>query len=99
MIVLGATNDEKGTQLELLTQYILLRLGYQNIVRGAQNVIATLWPVEDRSTARLMEHLHVRLRAGESEAPALAQAQRQMLRDPRTADPFYWAGFTLVGGR
>jgi CHAT domain-containing protein len=66
---------------------------------GAANVIATLWPVEDRSTARLMERLHRRLRAGQSEAVALAEAQRETLRTSATADPFYWAGFVLVGGR
>jgi CHAT domain-containing protein len=66
---------------------------------GARNVIATLWPIEDRSTASFMGQLHRRLRAGESEAAALAAAQRAALRDPATADPFYWAGFVLVGGR
>ena len=66
---------------------------------GAQNVIATLWAVEDRSTATVMERLHKRLRAGDSEVAALSQAQRETLRNPATAGPFYWAGFVLVGGR
>jgi CHAT domain-containing protein len=66
---------------------------------GAQNVIATLWAVEDRATAQLMERLHRQLRAGQSEAAALAQAQRATLRNPATAGPFYWAGFVLVGGQ
>lgn len=66
---------------------------------GAANVIATLWPVEDRSTARLMVGLHSRLRVGQAESAALAEAQREALRNPTTADPFYWAGFVLVGGR
>lgn len=65
---------------------------------GAANVIATLWPVEDRSTARLMERLHRRLRSGQSEGVALTEAQRETLRHSATADPFYWAGFVLVGG-
>jgi CHAT domain-containing protein/Tfp pilus assembly protein PilF len=66
---------------------------------GASNVIATLWPVEDRATARVMEMLYRRLRAGETEGSALSAAQREALRQPATADPFYWAGFVLVGGR
>jgi tetratricopeptide (TPR) repeat protein len=65
---------------------------------GAENVIATLWAVEDRSTARVMERLHRRLRAGDSEAAALSEAQRETLRNPATSGPFYWAGFVLVGG-
>lgn len=66
---------------------------------GVEKVIATLWPVEDRSTAQLMTQLHTRLRAGESESVALAQAQREMLRNAATSGPFHWAGLVLVGGR
>jgi len=66
---------------------------------GAEHVIATLWAVEDRSTARVMERLHKRLRAGDAEVVALSQAQRETLRNPATSGPFYWAGFVLVGGR
>lgn len=66
---------------------------------GAENVIATLWAVEDRASASVMERLHKRLRAGDPEGAALSQAQRQTLRNPATAGPFYWAGFVLVGGR
>jgi CHAT domain-containing protein len=66
---------------------------------GAANVIATLWPVEDRSTASLMARVHRGLRAGDSEIAALAVAQRTALRNKATVDPFYWAGFVLVGGR
>jgi CHAT domain-containing protein len=65
---------------------------------GVENVIATLWAVEDRSTARAMTHLHRSLRAGDPEITAISNAQRAMLRNPATSDPFYWAGFVLVGG-
>ena len=66
---------------------------------GAGNVVATLWPVADVATARLMELFYKELATGGSETEALAQAQRATLRDPLTAHPFYWAGFTLVRGR
>ena len=46
-----------------------------------------------------MERFYTELAAGRPEAEALALAQRQALRNPATADPFYWAGFTLSGGR
>jgi CHAT domain-containing protein len=64
---------------------------------GAQNVIATLWAVEDRATARLMTRMHRSLLADRSEIAALSQAQREALRNPATSDPFYWAGFVLSG--
>jgi CHAT domain-containing protein len=66
---------------------------------GARNVIATLWPVEDRSTAKVMAGLYGGLRSGQQEVAALSAAQREALRNPATADPFYWAGFVLVGTR
>jgi CHAT domain-containing protein len=66
---------------------------------GASNVMATLWPVQDRATADLMTEFYTGLTAGRPEAEALAEAQRAMLRKTATAHPFYWAGFTLSGGR
>jgi CHAT domain-containing protein len=66
---------------------------------GASNVVATLWPVQDRATARLMERYYTELSQGRPEAEALAEMQRSALRAPATAHPFYWAGFALVTGR
>jgi CHAT domain-containing protein len=66
---------------------------------GAANVLATLWSVEDRTTAGLMKNFYGELAAGRSESEALADVQRAALRDPRTAHPFYWAGFVLTGSR
>ncbi len=65
---------------------------------GADHVLATLWPVEDRTTAVLMKNFYRELAAGRSEAMALSNAQRSAIRSPGTSDPFYWAGFTLTGG-
>jgi CHAT domain-containing protein len=66
---------------------------------GASNVMTTLWPVSDVATARLMERFYQELAAGRSEVEALALAQRAAIREPTTAHPFLWAGFTLVRGR
>jgi CHAT domain-containing protein len=66
---------------------------------GASNVMATLWPVQDRATADLMTRFYTALVAGRPEAEALAEAQRAMLSNTATAHPFYWAGFTMSGGR
>jgi CHAT domain-containing protein len=66
---------------------------------GASNVAATLWPVQDSAMAGLMARFHAELEAGRSEVEALAKAQRAVLRNRGTADPFYWGGVTLIGGR
>ncbi len=65
---------------------------------GAGTVVATLWPVDDWATAALMERFYEALARGASAARALAEAQRALRAESATADPFYWAGFILVGG-
>jgi len=67
------------------------------LTAGASTVLATLWPVQDRSTAQIMSQLYDGLAAGETTAAALAQAQRTALGRRETAHPFFWAGFTLSG--
>lgn len=64
---------------------------------GAGNVIASLWPVDDRATGELMEQFHLKRAKGKVPAAALAEAQRALIRNPATARPFYWAGFVSNG--
>ena len=66
---------------------------------GARQVIASLWQVEDKSTALLMRRLYVHLaKSGADAARALQLSQLELLnlnvggRRPY-AQPFYWAGF------
>jgi len=68
---------------------------------GAPSVVATLWPVNDRSSARFMDRFYEVLQA-EGKGGALASAQRAMLagKIPGAADlqdPYYWAPFVLIG--
>jgi CHAT domain-containing protein/tetratricopeptide (TPR) repeat protein len=66
---------------------------------GAGSVIATLWPVQDRASAALMGRFYQGYTVGSDPGQALAAAQRALLAVPATANPYYWAGFELVGGR
>ena len=66
---------------------------------GAGNVMASLWPVQDRATAALMEEFYERYGSSIAPGRALAAAQRTMIAAPATSSPYYWAGFELVGGR
>ena len=68
------------------------------LTAGAQNVVASLWSVEDRATAQLMEKFYAGLRPGRSKSAALAEAQRELLRESTHAHPFYWAAFVSTGG-
>jgi len=65
------------------------------VTAGSRSVIHTLWPVEDRFTARLMVSFYDGLARGETKTAALAEARRAALADG--AHPHYWAPFVLVG--
>jgi CHAT domain-containing protein/Tfp pilus assembly protein PilF len=65
---------------------------------GASSVVASLWSVDDRATAVLMESFHAGLKSGGTTARSLADAQRALLSEPPYANPFYWAAFQLTGG-
>jgi len=64
---------------------------------GVPVVVASMWPVEDRVTAKVMRAFYHNLAAGKPVATALRLAQLDVSRDRRHAHPFYWAGFTVVG--
>jgi CHAT domain-containing protein len=60
---------------------------------GAQQVLAALWPVEDRSTAALMQQVYAGLRGQARVDQALRQAQQRLRRSAQHQHPAYWAGF------
>ncbi len=62
---------------------------------GAHSLVASIWEVDDRTTADLMERFYTHLATGESVAAALRSAQLS-IRDERP-HPFYWAGFVAIG--
>lgn len=65
---------------------------------GAARVVASLWPVDDWATATLMEQFYSAMARGAGPVQALAEAQRTLAAEPTTANPYYWAGFVIVGG-
>jgi CHAT domain-containing protein len=65
---------------------------------GARSTVATLWSVQDRSTADLMTRFYGALnKTGGSKAESLRQAQIALLKSSEYSNPYYWAPFVLVG--
>lgn len=66
---------------------------------GARSTLATLWQVNDDSTATLMVEFYQQLIAHPeiTKATALRAAQLHLLKQPQYQQPFYWAPFVLVG--
>jgi CHAT domain-containing protein/tetratricopeptide (TPR) repeat protein len=64
---------------------------------GARSVGASLWRVDDVSTARLMGAFYREYVRGVPKVEALRRAQVELLRDKQYADPYYWSCFVLMG--
>lgn len=64
----------------------------------SRSTLATLWSVQDESTADLMAAFYRSFnQPGVTKAEALRQAQLSLLKDPQFQHPYYWAAFVLVG--
>jgi CHAT domain-containing protein len=62
---------------------------------GARSTLATLWSVDDRSTADLMSEFYRELNAGVNKAEALQRAQLAVFAKEKS--PYFWAPFVLLG--
>ncbi len=62
---------------------------------GARSIVASLWSVEDRATAQLMQAFYRNLTRMDK-VEALRQAQMATRKD--YPHPFFWAAFQLTGG-
>jgi CHAT domain-containing protein/tetratricopeptide (TPR) repeat protein len=69
------------------------------LVAGVPVVVASLWPVDSDATSRLMIAFH-RLRKAKHlpTTEALMRAQQEIMAREHYRHPYYWAGFTAMGG-
>ncbi len=90
----GAVGDD-GREVEGLSAVVQRR--------GARQVVASLWQVEDASTARLMRTMYDALASRRSDAPRALQRAQLALRAVNQGGhhpyehPYYWAGFVISG--
>ena len=61
---------------------------------GVGSIIASLWNVNDKSTARLMQVFYQKWLSGSSMQHALHEAVRVLRQE--YPSPFYWAPFVLM---
>ncbi|AFY40321.1 tetratricopeptide TPR_2 repeat protein [[Leptolyngbya] sp. PCC 7376] len=67
---------------------------------GALSTLASLWSVNDESTAALMGEFYRALSntdAQSTKAQALREAQMTLIQNPKYQHPYYWSAFVLVG--
>lgn len=86
----GLGKEIKGEGLVGLTQGFMYA--------GARRVVVSLWNVNDKATAQLMQRFYQgMLRANLKPAAALRAAQIEMLKQKQWQSPYYWAAFTMQG--
>ncbi|HXQ73131.1 MAG TPA: CHAT domain-containing protein, partial [Pyrinomonadaceae bacterium] len=86
----GLGKDVRGEGLEGLTRGFMYA--------GARRVVVSLWNVNDKATAALMQRLYTgMLRNNKTPAAALRAAQIEMLRTTQWQSPYYWAPFVMQG--
>lgn len=106
-VVILSACDTAGTASAAATQQAGLGRGgdvaLDGLVRafvgaGTRLVIASHWPVPDDydATQRLMSGLFS-VPPGTPTVTALRLSERQLMDDPNTSHPFYWAAFAAVG--
>jgi CHAT domain-containing protein/tetratricopeptide (TPR) repeat protein len=96
LVVLGACSTAAG---RTSASEGMLGLARSFLSAGVPAVVASLWPVDDELTSRLMPPLHERLHAGEAPSQALRLAQLELLhsREGIRLAPPLWAAFQLYG--
>ncbi|MEX2586349.1 MAG: CHAT domain-containing tetratricopeptide repeat protein [Balneolaceae bacterium] len=65
---------------------------------GVENLMVSLWKVNDRSSAALMTTFYRELLTGSGSGEALRRAKLSLIESSETAFPTDWASFILIGG-
>lgn len=95
VVVLSACETGSG---RLQGQEGVMNLARSFLTAGAKSVVASLWSVDDRSTATLMESFYTHLAQGSTVSDALRQAQLDFIKTyGEKAKPYLWAGFEVIG--
>ena len=96
LTVLSACNTGAG---KIATGEGIMSLGTAFQYAGTKSLLLTSWEVSDQTTPDLMQYFYTNLKAGMHKAKALQQAKLQYLSTANInrTQPFYWAGFYLVG--
>ncbi|UII33406.1 CHAT domain-containing protein [Fulvivirga ulvae] len=90
---------ETGTGLYARGEGIM-SLGRAFQYSGCPSVAMSLWKVNDKSTARIMDEFFHNLKKGMNKSEALRRAKLTFLNDPKNkyfSHPYYWSAFVLMG--
>ncbi|MEH2386962.1 MAG: CHAT domain-containing protein [Nostoc sp.] len=65
---------------------------------GARSTVASLWQIDDESTAMFVSAFYRELKSGKiTKAEAIHRAQLQLLKHPNYKAPSFWSAYVLIG--
>ncbi|MBW4646990.1 MAG: CHAT domain-containing protein [Goleter apudmare HA4340-LM2] len=65
---------------------------------GARSTLASLWHIDDKSTAMFVGAFYQSLKTGKiTKAEALRQAQIKLIQHPNYSAPSFWSAYVLIG--
>ncbi|MHC5595152.1 MAG: CHAT domain-containing protein [Nostoc sp.] len=83
-----ATGDNRAT----------LGLAGAAVRAGARSTIASLWQIDDESTAMFVSAFYQELKSGKiTKAEAVHRAQLKLLKHPNYHAPSFWSAYVLIG--
>jgi CHAT domain-containing protein len=91
LVVLSACKTGKGD----ITGDGVVGLSRSFILAGTPSILASLWDVNDHSTAMLMQEFYRQLQQNPDKAAALRQAMLATMKE--YPQPEFWAAFMLIG--
>ena len=94
LVILSACDSGTG-EIKIGEGVMSLRRAFR--IAGAETVLASHWPVNDKATGQLMTEFIRRWRAGEPREQAWRAAQLSLLQSKEVSNPYFWAAFTLTG--
>ena len=92
LVVLSACETGKG---DLQFGEGVFGLQRSFIVAGVDNIIMSMWKVDDNATQELMVHFYQKLFEGMTVKQAFEAAQLELKQN--YPDPYYWGAFKLLG--
>jgi CHAT domain-containing protein len=75
----------------------IVGMSWAFFVAGCRATVVSQWAVNSEATAALMAHFYRGLAQGQTPAQALRGASLALRQEARYRQPFYWAGFVLLG--
>jgi CHAT domain-containing protein len=94
LVVLSSCDSSAGVNL---SGEGVTGLRHAFLSAGAKRVVSSLWSVDDEGSKNLMIAFYSGMLRDSLDPPeALRRSQLQIMRNPPTTAPYYWAAFTIT---